>query len=312
MMLNLAWAVGEIIGAPAAANLSQATSDAVPLLALSAIMVLTLRPVIRARLTPAHPSRRRERRRDGARGELGARRGRAVSAAGAHPALMAPIAVGPVTLHNRVVSTSHQTSLVHDHLPTDDLRRLPRGARPRRGGRDLPRGDRHRPHRAAHRPHHRRLPPGDRARLPPPRRRCARPRHQAVGPVQPRGARADLGLARAPTAAPLGHPQPALQDRAPRAHPHGDLAAHRGLRHLHPARRRGRAGRGRAVDLARLPARPVPLAPVKPPRRRLGRRRWPRGCASPPRCSRRCARRSASGRWRWARASRPTSSRPGA
>jgi hypothetical protein len=53
MMLNLAWAVGEVIGAPAAANLSQATTDAVPLLALSAIMVLTLRPVIRARLAPA-------------------------------------------------------------------------------------------------------------------------------------------------------------------------------------------------------------------------------------------------------------------
>jgi 2,4-dienoyl-CoA reductase-like NADH-dependent reductase (Old Yellow Enzyme family) len=44
-----------------------------------------------------------------------------VSAGGAHPALMAPIALGPVTLRNRVVSTSHQTSLVHDHLPTDDL-----------------------------------------------------------------------------------------------------------------------------------------------------------------------------------------------
>ena len=53
MMLNLAWAIGEVIGAPAAANLSQATSDAVPLLALSAIMVLTLRPVIRARLSHA-------------------------------------------------------------------------------------------------------------------------------------------------------------------------------------------------------------------------------------------------------------------
>lgn len=55
MMLNLAWASGEVIGAPTAANLSQATSDAVPLLALSAIMVLTLRPVIKARLTPAPP-----------------------------------------------------------------------------------------------------------------------------------------------------------------------------------------------------------------------------------------------------------------
>jgi hypothetical protein len=55
-MLNLAWAFGEVIGAPTAANLSQATSDAVPLVALSAIMVLTLRPVIKARLarTPAH------------------------------------------------------------------------------------------------------------------------------------------------------------------------------------------------------------------------------------------------------------------
>jgi MFS family permease len=50
MLLNLAWAVGETIGAPAAANLSQATSDAVPLLVLSAIMVVTLWPVIKARL----------------------------------------------------------------------------------------------------------------------------------------------------------------------------------------------------------------------------------------------------------------------
>ncbi len=44
-----------------------------------------------------------------------------MSAGGAYPALMAPTAVGPVELRNRVVSTSHQTSLVHDHLPTDDL-----------------------------------------------------------------------------------------------------------------------------------------------------------------------------------------------
>ncbi|MFL5864531.1 MAG: MFS transporter [Solirubrobacteraceae bacterium] len=52
MMLNLAWATGEVVGAPAAANVSQATSDAIPLLALSAIMVLTLRPVLTARLAP--------------------------------------------------------------------------------------------------------------------------------------------------------------------------------------------------------------------------------------------------------------------
>ncbi|HEY3727311.1 MAG TPA: MFS transporter [Solirubrobacteraceae bacterium] len=51
MALNLAWATGETIGAPVAASLSQATSDAVPLLLLAAIMVLTLIPVRRARLT---------------------------------------------------------------------------------------------------------------------------------------------------------------------------------------------------------------------------------------------------------------------
>jgi 2,4-dienoyl-CoA reductase-like NADH-dependent reductase (Old Yellow Enzyme family) len=36
-------------------------------------------------------------------------------------ALLSPLDVGPVTVRNRVVSTSHQTSLVHDHLPTADL-----------------------------------------------------------------------------------------------------------------------------------------------------------------------------------------------
>ena len=35
--------------------------------------------------------------------------------------LFSPVALGPVTLATRVVSTSHQTSLVHQHLPTDDL-----------------------------------------------------------------------------------------------------------------------------------------------------------------------------------------------
>src|SRR4051794_28568259 len=39
----------------------------------------------------------------------------------AFAALLQPTALGPAQLPNRVVSTSHQTSLVHDHLPTDDL-----------------------------------------------------------------------------------------------------------------------------------------------------------------------------------------------
>src|SRR3954465_8438902 len=36
-------------------------------------------------------------------------------------ALLSPGALGPVELPNRVVSTAHQTSLVHDHLPTAEL-----------------------------------------------------------------------------------------------------------------------------------------------------------------------------------------------
>ncbi|MGH2915385.1 MAG: FAD-dependent oxidoreductase [Solirubrobacteraceae bacterium] len=44
-----------------------------------------------------------------------------MSASGDLPHLLSPTQVGPVTLRNRVVSTSHQTGLVHEHLPTEDL-----------------------------------------------------------------------------------------------------------------------------------------------------------------------------------------------
>jgi predicted MFS family arabinose efflux permease len=49
MLLNVAWSLGETIGAPAAAGLSHATSDAVPLLVLAAAMLLTLGPVLLAK-----------------------------------------------------------------------------------------------------------------------------------------------------------------------------------------------------------------------------------------------------------------------
>jgi predicted MFS family arabinose efflux permease len=51
MLLNLAWSLGETIGAPAAAGLSDATSDAVPLLALA---VATLVTVVAAGLARRH------------------------------------------------------------------------------------------------------------------------------------------------------------------------------------------------------------------------------------------------------------------
>jgi 2,4-dienoyl-CoA reductase-like NADH-dependent reductase (Old Yellow Enzyme family)/thioredoxin reductase len=35
--------------------------------------------------------------------------------------LLSPVRLGPVELPNRIVSTAHQTTLVHEHLPTDDF-----------------------------------------------------------------------------------------------------------------------------------------------------------------------------------------------
>ena len=35
--------------------------------------------------------------------------------------LASPLAIGPVELPNRIVSTAHQTTHVHEHLPTDDF-----------------------------------------------------------------------------------------------------------------------------------------------------------------------------------------------
>ncbi len=67
MLLNLAWALGETIGAPAAASVSRATSDAVPLVALAALMLATLvavrlRSAISSRLAPrwSHPTADRQ------------------------------------------------------------------------------------------------------------------------------------------------------------------------------------------------------------------------------------------------------------
>jgi predicted MFS family arabinose efflux permease len=52
MLFNLAYAIGEAVGAPGAATLSRATSDAVPLVLLAASMLLTILPVLLARPRP--------------------------------------------------------------------------------------------------------------------------------------------------------------------------------------------------------------------------------------------------------------------
>ena len=35
--------------------------------------------------------------------------------------LLRPLSLGPFELPNRIASTAHQTTLVHDHLPTDEF-----------------------------------------------------------------------------------------------------------------------------------------------------------------------------------------------
>jgi predicted MFS family arabinose efflux permease len=57
-LVNLGYAIGETIGAPAAASLSSATSDAVPLLGLSVAMLLSVRWVRATRRAAASASSR--------------------------------------------------------------------------------------------------------------------------------------------------------------------------------------------------------------------------------------------------------------
>jgi MFS family permease len=56
LLLNLAWATGEMFGAPAAAGLSAATTDAVPLLLLALLMLVTLVAVHTVRLPHGAPA----------------------------------------------------------------------------------------------------------------------------------------------------------------------------------------------------------------------------------------------------------------
>ncbi|HUA05193.1 MAG TPA: MFS transporter [Solirubrobacteraceae bacterium] len=58
MLFNLAWATGETIGAPAAATVARSTSDAVPLAALAALMLVTLGAVRFGSAISSTPARR--------------------------------------------------------------------------------------------------------------------------------------------------------------------------------------------------------------------------------------------------------------
>ena len=185
--------------------------------------------------------------------------------------LLEPVALGPARLRNRVVSTSHQTGLVARSPADAGPRRLPRRPRARRRGRDLPRGDGRRSLGTADAAHPRRVPPGHRAVLPRPRRRPPRPGHAAVRAALPRRSRADRGRAARPRRGALGRALAALSHGAARPDGRGAARPARRLRHCGPALPRGRRGRHRGDDGARLPVRAVLLPAHEPPRGRLRR-----------------------------------------
>ena len=211
----------------------------------------------------------------------------------AYPALLSEVRLGPAVLRNRVVSTAHQTGLVHDHLPTDDLVAYHEARA--RGGVGAVFIEATATHETGLLTAHTigGYLPGDRRRLRAPRRGRARPRRAAVRAAPPRRARADRRPAAAARDRPVGRPDAALPRRAARADAGGDRRPRRRLRHVRPAGARGRRRRHRGLDGARLPRGPVLR------RRRRTRATTPTtatsrpACGSPARCSRRCATRRA-------------------
>ena len=188
--------------------------------------------------------------------------------------LFSPLALGPVEIRTRIVSTAHQTTLVHDNLPTDDFVAYHEARA--RGGAGLivleatavhPSGlltshtlGGYLPEivagyervAAAVQPH------GTRLSAPAPARR---PRADRVAPARPPA-----------VIAPSWRPEPALPRRAPGAERRGDRGADRGLRALCGTRGRGRSRRRRALRCTPVPDRAVPRPRAEPARGRVGRR----------------------------------------
>ena len=153
------------------------------------------------------------------------------------PNLMRPLRIGPTELPNRIVSTAHQTTLVHDHLPTDDFVAY-HEARARGGvGMIVMEADGGRAARPAHRAHARRLPARDRRRLPRASPTAVQPHGTRLFVQLFHGGREQIAVRRrarrrlAPSAVPSHrfHVEPrALRDRR-------DRRDRRGLRRAAPA-----------------------------------------------------------------------------
>ena len=198
--------------------------------------------------------------------------------------LLTPVDLGPVRLPNRVVSTSHQTGLVHDHLPTPDL--LAYHAARARGGvggifieaTAVDPGGLLTSHTLG----------GFLPAIVDGYEELAGALHEHGTQLFVQlfhGGREQISSApRAPTIAPSPGAVAALHGRAARAHAGRDRRAARGLRDRGAPLPRGRRGRDRGLDVARLPHRAVLLARLQHPRGRLRgaaalRPRGPRGRA---------------------------------
>ena len=254
MMLNLAWALGETVGAPVAANLSAATSDAVPLLLLSVIMVVTLWPVMRARLSatgtvpadepnppatgrrrrcprPRRPPRRRWPRHRRRSLTAAGRGGPATTPSGSRPAsddrggrLPRPALPGAGRPRRSCATASsppriRRASSTTTCRPTDLLAYHEARARGGVGAIFLEATAVHPSGLLTAHTIGGFLPeivPAYRAA----RRAAARARDPAVRPAVPRRPRADLRRAQGARGRAVGDPQPALQVRAARAHRH--------------------------------------------------------------------------------------------
>ena len=185
--------------------------------------------------------------------------------------LFSPLALGPIEIRNRVVSTSHQTSLVHDHLPTDDLIAYHRARAA--GGAGLIVVEATAVHPTGLLTAHTvggylpEIVPVWRAD----ERRRQGARHPAHMPALPRRPRDDRLRHAASGGRPELDPLGAVQDRAQGADASRDRRDARGLPAGGGLRGRGRPRRRRGVRRLRLPADAVPVAPRERPHRRVRR-----------------------------------------
>ena len=231
---------------------------------------------------PAPPSSRRERQapRHRARGEEGdpphagryyhRPRPRAREAS-VLERLFSPLRVGPVELPNRIVSTAHQTTLVHEQPSDGGLRRLPRGPRARRHRADRPRGHGRPPSGPADAAHARPA-TGRRScrRWPASPRRCTPTgRGSSCSSSTAGGSRSPTRRGRRRSLPPRSPASASTSSRArsPRAR---SSESSRGTREG-GAGRPGRPRRGRDLGRARVPGRAVLHARAEPARRRVGR-----------------------------------------